>query len=99
MSKKANTTLLNNFEIAETDNFKKKLKSPDFRHLIEKITDYVYPQLRKNPFFGPNIKKLKGREFQHIYRYRIGSYRLFYVIEANRALVISVDIQKRKDAY
>ena len=51
-----------------------------------------------NPFYGPNIKKLKG-EFEGFYRFRIGKYRLFYVIQENELLVISVDIEKRKDAY
>lgn len=86
------------FSIAETESFQKKIESRDFKHLKNKIENYVYPILRTNPFFGPNIKKLKG-EFEGIYRYRIGSYRLFYIIEEGKLLVISIDIEKRKDAY
>lgn len=37
-----------------------------------KISDYVYPQLRDDPFFGTNIKKLK-EELEGLYRYRAGN--------------------------
>ena len=42
-----------------------------------KLTKYVYPQLRKNPFFGTNIKKLKGYD-PATWRYRIGKFRVFF---------------------
>ncbi|MBK8396845.1 MAG: type II toxin-antitoxin system RelE/ParE family toxin [Leptospiraceae bacterium] len=88
----------NKFKIAETESFQKKLESRDFKHLKSKISEFVYPILQMNPFYGSNIKKLKG-EFEGFYRFRIGKYRLFYVIQENELLVISVDIEKRKDAY
>ncbi|EMJ98671.1 type II toxin-antitoxin system RelE/ParE family toxin, partial [Leptospira sp. B5-022] len=84
--------------IAETEQFQSKLKDRQFSHLQKKLTDYVYPILKKNPFFGPNIKKLKG-EFDGLYRYRIGKYRLFYLIKDNELLVIFVDVDQRKDSY
>ncbi|MBP7582868.1 MAG: type II toxin-antitoxin system RelE/ParE family toxin [Spirochaetes bacterium] len=86
------------FRIAETDNFKKKIADRDFSHLYGKIRDFIYPQLRKNPFFGPNIKKLK-EEFAGVYRYRIGSFRLFYSIDSDKIIVFIIDIEKRKDSY
>ncbi|TGL58710.1 type II toxin-antitoxin system RelE family toxin [Leptospira sarikeiensis] len=86
------------YKIAETEQFQNKLKDRQFSHLQKKLTDYVYPILKKNPFFGPNIKKLKG-EFDGLYRYRIGKYRLFYLIKDNELLVIFVDIDQRKDSY
>ncbi|WP_367899220.1 type II toxin-antitoxin system RelE/ParE family toxin [Leptospira sp. WS58.C1] len=86
------------YKIAETEQFQSKLKDRQFSHLQKKLTDYVYPILKKNPFFGPNIKKLKG-EFDGLYRYRIGKYRLFYLIKDNELLVIFVDIDQRKDSY
>lgn len=84
--------------IAETEQFQSKLKDRQFSHLQKKLTDYVYPILKKNPFFGPNIKKLKG-EFDGLYRYRIGKYRLFYLIKDSELLVIFVDVDQRKDSY
>ena len=86
------------YKIAETETFDKKIKTQKFRSLYKKITDYVYPILRLNPYFGPNIKKLKG-EFNDIYRYRIGDYRLFYNVSDETVIVFILDIESRKDAY
>ena len=61
------------YKIAETENFYKKIKSLRYKSIYKKITGYVYPILRENPYFGPNIKKLKG-EFKDIYRV-FGCYR------------------------
>jgi mRNA interferase RelE/StbE len=90
--------LLSNFKIAETEYFTSKISESGFKKIYKKILDYIYPQLRSNPFFGNNIKKLKG-EFEGIYRYRIGNYRLFYKIENEKVIIIILDIDDRKDAY
>jgi len=89
---------LNKFKIAETDSFVKKISTFEFKKIYCKIYDYVYPQLRSNPYYGANIKKLKG-SYEGIYRYRIGDFRMFYKIENDQVLVIIIDIIKRKDAY
>ena len=86
-----------NFEIAETKEFRKNLKKLDTK-LYEKIKNIVYPQLRSNPFFGANIKKLKG-ELEGVYRYRIGNYRVFYVIENEKVLVVMTSVSHRQGAY
>ena len=86
------------YRIAETELFQNKLKDRKYSILKNKIKDYVYPILKNNPFFGPNIKKLKG-EFDGLYRYRIGKFRLFYVIKDKELLIIFVDISERKDSY
>ena len=85
------------FEIAETKEFQKNLKKLDTK-LYEKIKNIVYPQLRSNPFFGINIKKLKG-ELEGVYRYRIGNYRVFYVIENEKVLVVMTSVSHRQGAY
>ena len=85
------------FNIAETRTFEKVRASMDAK-LYLKIKTIVYPQLRENPFFGTNIKKLKG-EFEGFYRYRIENYRLFYAVDREKVLVIIVDIRKRDKAY
>ena len=92
------TLLLNKYKIAETRTFNKKIKNKTYETLYNKITDYVYPILRSNPYFGPNIKKLKG-EFKDIYRYRIGDFRLFYKVSEETVIVFIIDIEARKDAY
>lgn len=86
------------FKVAETESFQKLVQKPYFSFLYPKIVDYVYPQLRQNPFFGPNIKKLKGA-FSSYYRYRVGNFRIFYMIKTDKSLVIIAAIKDRKDAY
>ena len=85
------------FKIAETKTFA-KVKKKINQKLYQKINDVVYPQLRNNPYFGTNIKKLKG-EFEGFYRYRIGNYRLFYLIDDQKVIVFVIDLKHRKDAY
>jgi mRNA interferase RelE/StbE len=90
--------LSNRVEIAETETFQRSISKKEFVKIYNKIKTYVYPQLRINPFFGKNIKKLKG-EFKDVYRYRIGEYRLFYQVDEKQILIFIMDIVKRKDAY
>lgn len=85
------------FQIAETKSFQKLKKKID-KKVYSKIVDIVYPQLKSNPFYGTNIKKLKG-EFEGYYRYRLGNYRLFYLIEDEKVIVIVTDFKHRQDAY
>jgi len=89
---------LDSFKIAETETFSKKLNSKKFNHLQEKIIDDVYPMLKNNPFFGTNIKKLKG-EFKDVYRFRIGDYRLFYKLNEKESIIFILNIENRQDAY
>ena len=89
---------MSKFKIAETETFSAKISSIKFKSQYKKIVDYVYPILRENPFFGPNIKKLKGN-LKEVYRFRIGSYRLFYKISEETVIVFIINIEDRKDAY
>ena len=86
------------YRIAETETFEKKIKSIKYKSLYKKIKEYVYPILRKNPYFGSNIKKLKGN-YKDLYRFRIGDYRLFYKISEDTVIVFIIDIETRKGAY
>ncbi|WP_457605993.1 type II toxin-antitoxin system RelE family toxin [Nitratifractor sp.] len=88
---------LYDFRIAETKNFQKIKKKLD-KKIYTKIVAIVYPQLRSNPYYGTNIKKLKGR-FEGYYRYRLGDYRLFYLIEDDKVIVVVADIRHRQSAY
>lgn len=86
------------YKIAETDLFVKKINKNKYKILYKKISEYVYPLLRKNPYFGPNIKRLKGN-LSGYYRYRIGDYRLFYEIDDEKIIIFVIDIADRKNAY
>jgi len=88
---------LYNFKIAETKNFQKIKKGIDEK-IYDKIVNIVYPQLKSNPYYGTNIKKLKGR-FEGYYRYRLGNYRLFYLIEDDKVLIIVTDFRHRQNSY
>ncbi|MBD3794906.1 MAG: type II toxin-antitoxin system RelE/ParE family toxin [Epsilonproteobacteria bacterium] len=85
------------YQIAETKNFE-KIKSKIDSKIYVKIVNNVYPQLRTNPFYGTNIKKLKG-EFEGYYRYRVGNYRLFYLIENEKVLILITDFRHRQSSY
>ena len=88
---------MSDFLISEGKTFEKIKQSID-KKLYIKITNIVYPQLRQNPYYGTNIKKLKG-EFEGYYRYRIGDYRLFYLIDDGKIIVVVVDLRHRQNAY
>ena len=86
------------FKIGETETFIKRTEKREFRKIYVKIREYIYPQLRNNPYFGPNIKKLKG-EYSGLYQYGIGNYRLFYEISKDEVIIYILEIENRKDAY
>lgn len=64
----------------------------------EKLKEYVYPQLKENPHFGKNIKKLKNYQ-PETWRYRIGRYRFFYEIDDREGIVFMIAADDRKDSY
>jgi len=92
---------LSDFCVFETDEFLKKLKKmsePDIDFLRRKLDSFVYPQIRKEPFWGNNIKKLKGYS-PEAWRYRIGRFRLFCIIDQKEQIVYILTIDDRKKAY
>lgn len=92
---------LSNFRIFETDEFLKKLKklaSRDATFLRRKLDAFVYPKIKSEPFWRRNIKKLKGYS-PDTWRYRIGKFRLFYIIDQNEQIISILTIDDRKDAY
>ncbi len=51
--------------------------------------------IKKNPY---GAKKLKG-EYEGLYSYRVGSYRIVYEIERKRASITILDVEDRKGIY
>ena len=92
---------MNKFKIFETNQFLKDLEQ-DFSGKQErikiKLVNYVYPQLKKNPYFGKNIKKLVNYK-PDTWRYRIGSYRFFYEIDDKNKIVFMISVDNRQNAY
>lgn len=92
---------MNNYLIFETKEFQKKftkIPKPERSFLLEKLRHYIYPQLRLEPHYGNNIKKLVDYK-PGTWRYRIGKYRLFYIIDENEKTIYLLSIDLRKDAY
>ncbi len=93
--------LLANYRIFETDEYLKKISKLPPRNaatIQNKLQSYVYPQLIKNPFYGTNIKKLKDYN-PETWRYRIGNYRVFYLIDDDKKIIYVLTIDLRKNAY
>jgi mRNA interferase RelE/StbE len=89
------------YDLFETDEFLKcidKLQKRDKTLVQTKLREYVYPQIKSEPHFGINIKKLKGYS-PNTWRYRIGNYRIFYTIDENDQLILLLVVENRDKAY
>ncbi len=96
-----NEDALSEFRIFETEEFQKRLKnlsSRDAVFLRRKLDSFVYPQLKVEPFWGNNIKKLQGYT-PETWRYRIGKFRVFYIVEQDEQILYILTVDDRKDAY
>lgn len=92
---------MNSFRIFEADGFLDDLKDilgNHWQRVYKKIKSHIYPQLSSQPYFGKNIKKLKGYA-PETWRYRLGDLRLFYQIDDKGKIVIMTVAHLRKDAY
>lgn len=88
-------------KIFETDEFLKKIRKlprEDADFILKKLNEYVYPQIKEEPFWGLNIKKLRDYD-PPIWRYRIGKFRVFYFIDSEEKIVYVLSVDRRKDAY
>jgi mRNA interferase RelE/StbE len=89
------------YDLFETDEFLKcidRLQKRDKALIQNKLKEYVYPQIKSEPHFGINIKKLKGYS-PSTWRYRIGNYRIFYTIDDNDQLILLLVVENRDKAY
>jgi mRNA interferase RelE/StbE len=89
------------YRIFETDEFTRRLAKfsiTDAKSIRTKLQKYAYPQLREQPFYGANIRKLRGFSTD-VWRYRIGRFRVFYTVDENDRVVSIVSLEARKDAY
>ena len=93
--------MLDNFKIFETNRFLNDFEQ-DFNgqqeRIKRKLAAYVYPQLKQNPYFGKNIKKLTNYQ-PPTWRYRIGNYRFFYEIDKQKKIVFMLTVDSRQNAY
>ena len=92
---------MSDLRIFETDQFLDdldQLSSAGRDKIVVKLRSFVYPQLREQPYFGANIKKLKGFE-PETWRYRIGSYRFFYIVDEREKTVFMIAADTRQKGY
>ena len=66
--------------------------------VVAQLYRTVYPQLRRHPHFGPNVRKLKGYS-PATWRYRIGAWRFFFEIDEDDRLVVMIAASHRGSAY
>jgi mRNA interferase RelE/StbE len=64
---------------------------------LAKRLNKCFEGLEVNPFWGPNIKVLRGEKRR--YRYRVGSYRVIYNIDKENRKVAITLIAPRPSAY
>lgn len=92
---------MSDFRIFETEEFQRKLgklSAGASRLVQKKLTDHVYPQLRENPFLGPNIRKLRGYD-PATWRYRVGKFRAFFMVDQAERIIFMLSVDDRRDAY
>jgi mRNA interferase RelE/StbE len=92
---------LNEFRVFETEQFVKDLRRisrSGYQDIIKKLRTVVYPQLKRHPHFGPNIRKLKNYQ-PETWRYKIGAWRFFYEIDDKERVVFMIAASHRGSAY
>jgi mRNA interferase RelE/StbE len=82
----------------EFDRAMTRLPENEQKRLWGKIESHIARQLKNEPHFGTNIKKLKDFH-PETWRFRIGNYRLFYIIDEAEHIVSLTTLSLRKDAY
>ena len=92
---------MDKYKISETVSFGDqlvKITKSSLSLVGKKLENYIYPQLRSNPFFGPNIARLKDWD-PPTWRYRMGDWRFFYQISEKEKNVYMIAIYHRREAY
>ena len=85
-----------NFKIEYSDKAKKFLKKSD-KDLSKRIMDKL-ETLRTNPV--PSDSKFYGRnKDDKVFRYRIGKYRVLYIMDEKNKIILITKIGKRFGVY
>ena len=85
---------MQSFDIQWKASAKKEIKKID-KTEIPKIIQEI-ERLSQNPY-PTNSKKLLGTE--HIFRIKIGNYRVIYSIENQQLIIEIIRVRHRKEAY
>lgn len=82
------------YQVSFKPSFFKDLKSVPKPERVK--FEIVIDRIIEDPF-SVNAKKLSG--YSHLYRYRLGDYRLVYYVQQNREKIIFLLLAHRKDIY
>lgn len=90
----------NKYKIFITGEFVKNLSGvrTQIGKIEQKLNSFIFPQLKKNPHFGLNIKRLRGWT-PPTWRYRVGDWRFFCEINEEKKIVYIIAAYHRKEAY
>lgn len=92
---------MSEYQIFETEQFQRDLQrnlGPRQEKLGKKLHEHVYPRLKAQPYFGKNIRKLRGYK-PETWRYRIGPHRFFYEIDEANKIVFMIAAETRQGTY
>ncbi len=92
---------MSEFRIFETVQFQddlERITAARREKIALRLRTLVYPQLRDQPYFGTNIKKLKGLK-PETWRYRIGPYRFFFQVDDQEKIVFMIAAETRQQSY
>lgn len=88
---------MNSYNIFETQFFSLKISRLSYNDSIKLKTilkRYIYPELKKGPKYGRNIRKIliDDNEF---WRYNMGIFRIFYTVddEDSKIFILTLDIR------
>jgi mRNA interferase RelE/StbE len=70
-------------------------RRPEVEHRLARV---VWPELRRRPRSGPRVRRLRGWQ-PETWRYRIGSWRLFYEIDEEERIVFLLAAAHRASAH
>ncbi len=63
-----------------------------------KLTEYVYPCLKRSPRDHPQARRLRNFD-PETWRWRLGDWRAFYLINDEERVVSMIAFVLRRDAY
>ena len=89
------------YRIFETETYQAdiaRMGKSGLAKIRSRLEEHVYPQLRREPHHGPQIKKLKNWD-PPAFRYRVGAWRFFYEIDEKEKIVFLTVADHRSRAY
>lgn len=92
---------MSRYRVFETEAYQRELAriaSSAQKGMQKKLRQHVYPKLREQPYFGPHLRKLRAWK-PDTWRYRIGSWRLFYEVDEKARIVSMTAVEHRPRAY